>query len=435
MATDKTDSSVSDANKTALSTPLTREALYALVWSEPMLKVAARYGVSSSYMARVCTLLNVPRPERGYWARLAAGRVLPMPSLPDARPGDELAWMREGQSNGVPRPLPRPPSAGTRRHPPPSTPPSSQHPLINGAKAHFESGRFSREGDYLKPDKKHLVDLVITKTSLDKALTFANDLFTVFEEYGYRVVLSPNGENFHRAEVSEREVPVKNNEYNNLWRPWRCTVAYIGTVAIGLTIIEMSEEVEVRYVNGKYIREQDYVPPKRGRHAFEHTWTTKKSFPTGRLCLQAYSPYPRAKWVNCWQETKDRNLSSQIKAIVRELEQAVVNIARLVEEGERQTEIERRKWEIQQEQWRREEAERRAVKALKESREELLQIINKWAESNRIEQFFRDAEQKAANLSDSEKLKILERLKLAREMIGGIDALDHFMAWESPSER
>ena len=37
---------------------LTREALYELVWSEPMLKVAAQFGVSSSYMARVCTLLR-----------------------------------------------------------------------------------------------------------------------------------------------------------------------------------------------------------------------------------------------------------------------------------------------------------------------------------------------------------------------------------------
>lgn len=46
--------------------PLSREDLYALVWAEPMLKVAARFDVSSSYMARVCTRMNVPRPERGY---------------------------------------------------------------------------------------------------------------------------------------------------------------------------------------------------------------------------------------------------------------------------------------------------------------------------------------------------------------------------------
>ena len=77
-----------------VSTPVTREELYALVWSEPMLKVAARYNVSSSYMGRICTLLNVPRPQRGYWAKLAVGKAPKKPDLPDARPGDELVWSR-----------------------------------------------------------------------------------------------------------------------------------------------------------------------------------------------------------------------------------------------------------------------------------------------------------------------------------------------------
>ena len=51
-----------------------REELYQLVWSKPMIKVAEQLGVSGSYMARVCTVLNVPRPERGYWAKLAVVR-------------------------------------------------------------------------------------------------------------------------------------------------------------------------------------------------------------------------------------------------------------------------------------------------------------------------------------------------------------------------
>jgi hypothetical protein len=48
---------------------VTRESLYELVWAESMLKVAARFKVSSSFMLRVCTLMNVPRTERGYWAK------------------------------------------------------------------------------------------------------------------------------------------------------------------------------------------------------------------------------------------------------------------------------------------------------------------------------------------------------------------------------
>ena len=416
---------------------MTREALYALVWSEPMLKVAARYDVSSSYMARVCTLLNVPRPERGYWAKLAAGKTPPMPPLPDAQPGDHLVWSRDGNYVKAARPLPRPPSGALKRRARPKTERPSQHPLVEGAKDHFDAGRLSRETGYLKPAKKILIDLAVTKTGLDKALAFANQLFSRLEGYGYRVIIAPSGECFHRAEFDVHEVPRKNRGYgyNNLWSPWRCTVVYVWTVAIGLTIIEMSEEVEVRYVGGKYIREQDYVPSKRGRHVDDYTWTTKKDFPTGRLCLQAYSPYPRATWAKRWQETKNRDLVTQIKTIVKELENAAVDIARLVEKGERQAELERQEWEAKQERWRREEEEHRAAEARKESRDELLQIINVWESANRIEQFFRDAERRAAGLSDDEQIRLLEKLKLARKMIGSADALDRFMAWRAPDER
>lgn len=76
--------------------PDSREALYEMVWSEPRLRVAARFGVSSSYMARVCMLLNVPRPERGYWPTLAVGKAPKQPPLPEPRPGDPLEWTRDG---------------------------------------------------------------------------------------------------------------------------------------------------------------------------------------------------------------------------------------------------------------------------------------------------------------------------------------------------
>src|SRR5205823_1962684 len=106
-----------------------------------------------------------------------------------------------------------------------------------------------------------------------------------------------------------------------------------------------------------------------------------RDFPSGRLCLQAYSPYPRANWTQQWRETKQVDISSRISAIVKELEQAVLEIARLVEEGEREAEQERQRWAAQQEQWQREEAARRAAAVLKESKEELLQIIDMWASS------------------------------------------------------
>jgi hypothetical protein len=55
--------------------PITRETLYEEVWTEPMTAVAARYGISGSFLARVCARLNVPRPPRGYWVRRASGKA------------------------------------------------------------------------------------------------------------------------------------------------------------------------------------------------------------------------------------------------------------------------------------------------------------------------------------------------------------------------
>ena len=61
--------------------------MYNLVWSEPLHKVAERFGVSSSFMARISTLLSVPRPERGYWTKLAVGKAKPKAPLPESPEG------------------------------------------------------------------------------------------------------------------------------------------------------------------------------------------------------------------------------------------------------------------------------------------------------------------------------------------------------------
>jgi hypothetical protein len=77
--------------------PITREKIYEEVWAEPMTTVAARYDVSSNFLARVCERLAVPRPPRGHWAQLRAGIKIRKPRLPPPQPGCELAWYRHGE--------------------------------------------------------------------------------------------------------------------------------------------------------------------------------------------------------------------------------------------------------------------------------------------------------------------------------------------------
>jgi hypothetical protein len=44
---------------------ISREDLYEQVWTTPISQLAAKFGVSGSYLARVCEALNVPRPPLG----------------------------------------------------------------------------------------------------------------------------------------------------------------------------------------------------------------------------------------------------------------------------------------------------------------------------------------------------------------------------------
>ena len=54
---------------------LFREDLYFLVWTMPTTKVAKILGVSDVAVAKRCKKLNVPKPPRGYWAKLQSGVI------------------------------------------------------------------------------------------------------------------------------------------------------------------------------------------------------------------------------------------------------------------------------------------------------------------------------------------------------------------------
>lgn len=60
----------------------TREALYEKVWAKPMRTLAAEFGLSDVGLAKLCARHDIPRPPRGYWAKLAAGNRLTKTPLP-----------------------------------------------------------------------------------------------------------------------------------------------------------------------------------------------------------------------------------------------------------------------------------------------------------------------------------------------------------------
>lgn len=57
-----------------------------------MLRVGEMFGVSSSYMARVCTELRATTPRLGYLTQDEMGRARQRPARPPAEPGDMTEW-------------------------------------------------------------------------------------------------------------------------------------------------------------------------------------------------------------------------------------------------------------------------------------------------------------------------------------------------------
>lgn len=358
------------------SETLTREALYALAWAEPMTRVAERYGVSSSFMARVCTAMNVPRPPMGYWTKLEFGKPVSQPSLPEARPFDLQVWSPGASLPGQPlvkpttgkvieavtrRPLKRPVKAvatGPR-----------MHALLRGIGTHFETGRENRQG-YFRPNKKTLPDLVISKQGLPSAMKLANELYLAFEDLGHSVSWLPSDVAGRRHEVMVHEKAPRHADYESYWNPARLTAVSVGSLAIGLTIFETCEEVEVRYIRGKYYPLDQL--PKMGKYELANSWTSKQNRCTGRFCIQAYSPYGVLNWSRQWRELKPGQLVGTVKAIAKELIDFAPELVQLYEQAERKAEVERL---AREEQWRRWEEERRAkelLEARKKSKEGLV---------------------------------------------------------------
>jgi hypothetical protein len=70
---------------------VTRDDLYAMVWSQPMSRLATEFGISGNGLAKICDRLDVPYPPRGYWAKKEAGKPVATTPLPLHREGTQQA--------------------------------------------------------------------------------------------------------------------------------------------------------------------------------------------------------------------------------------------------------------------------------------------------------------------------------------------------------
>lgn len=349
--------------------------------------------------------------------------------------GDEIEWARDRWGRPrthpfpapeAPRPVGEPPSEPTRRL-------RAGHPLTTVAEAVLEKAKVTDIG-FLQPRAGGAPDIYVSKESLAKALRFATELYRALERRGHRVELSHPARCLSRPDIETREEGKPRNDWDSgrrLWRPGRLTLAIVGTVPISLAVYESTRMTRVAWADGKYVPLTRLAGSRLPLHSFE----TTRDLPTGKLHLQAASPFYRTAWSKRWSDAAGSSLRSRINEIAAELEAAAPVIVSQYHEAERI--IAREQEEAREAERKRlaEEAERRRLANRKAAREELEQIVRGWGHARVLEDFFDDLEVRGRSLSEQDRESLSQRLASARALLGGVDALAWFQEWTPPDAR
>lgn len=190
------------------TTELTRTELYELIWTEPMTKVAPRFGLSDVGLAKVCKRYDIPRPPVGYWAQKQVGKEpdrTPLPSAEDEaknsiefsteekiksppsltaadRVRDEqlkkLVAFEEQQENQIVV----------------SENPSKYHPFVRDTKAALTERHTNRLGLHSPTWTANgaRLDIQVTKASLPRALRIMDVFIKALEQRGHKIAIEAN---------------------------------------------------------------------------------------------------------------------------------------------------------------------------------------------------------------------------------------------------
>ncbi|EOX8524749.1 hypothetical protein [Salmonella bongori] len=414
--------------------PQDRETLYHLVWREPAERIAAQYGISTTLLAKRCTEMRIPRPLAGYWKALAKGTAPAVPALPALKKG-KVEKASSKASLTVPPPTKVPSKLAVPAPRKRARTAGSGYALIDDLKTYLPVSSVTKDG-YYKPTKKKLLDLNVSDTGFDSAIDFLSRFFAALGKQGYWVRLAEGNEGLHCQGIDIKEDPKEGGlRYDSLWRPCSASIICVGDMLFGFSLAEMTEYVPAKEINGRYIRDETMVRWMRGKHEQPFRYVIKHNLPTGRFLLQLYSPYSSTNWQVQFRQTKQCGLISQIPKIISAMRDAVPLIKKQQEEARIKAEERRIQWELDEKRYREKERSRREKEAYNASLTELKSIMVQWAEDKRIEQFFYEAEFDVSKLGEQQRVQIMERIQLARQLLSGNTAVERLLRWKTPQEQ
>ena len=337
---------------------LTRKQLHDLVWAEPMMRLAKRYGVSDVALAKTCRKHDIPRPPRGYWVKKSVGK--PTKKTPLPRPNDETTIrLQDPETVGISSPeLNNEVKEKTAAESKPESKIEvaenlrAAHSLVSQARQEFEGAEKDEHG-FLIPPRESPLHIRVSKASLRRALLIMDTLLKALDKRGHEVTSGPSVE--------------------------------ILDVKLGFSI---TEQLETK-------KKQPEDHDLNGRYSFGHSRYDVVRVPSGRLELHIDADsYWGDGCRRTWRDTKKQTIENR-------LNQFVAGMYTLAAKKKEHEEVvrERERKRREEERRRQEEAEKRAEKRRQFEAEHervnlLLRQASNWKQSQDLREFIEATKQR-----------------------------------------
>src|ERR1700733_2813469 len=176
-----------------------REQLYTEIWETPLVKLAAKYGVSAVALGKVCRRLQIPLPGRGYWIKKEFGKPVTHLPLPEAKnlpivhrtkqlftTTDEAA-QKASEVNPDDPELARMAELEIKKFS--VDPEAKPRQLISTARKILKHAPADERGIVHPLRDQACIDIRVSKAMLDRALIFMNAILGVLEGENFPVTV------------------------------------------------------------------------------------------------------------------------------------------------------------------------------------------------------------------------------------------------------
>jgi hypothetical protein len=93
---------------------------------------------------------------------------------------------------------------------------------------------------------------------------------------------------------------------------------------------------------------------------------------------------------------------------------------------------ERKRWQAEHEVWRAQHERSQILKAREDAAQNLLQIIGKWSDDRKLQDFFEDITSRSSALTDEARTQLLQKVQEAKSLLATTDSIGALLSWEIP---